>query len=158
MSGGVGRMGTAMALAAVIAAVTGGAWAATYPVDDSASLPGRSSAAMKWRTPGPSRLGGDFVDGATAVTLILHTAPWLGRTGRIYMKLGEQPIGPVRVEWTTQGRMLPGVLNSGDRALVYAGPIRARQLADTLFLQVHADGRRLNASQNLRFQFEIDVD
>jgi len=132
--------------------------AATYPVDDMATLPGRSTVTMKWRTAGPTPGDGNMLDGATAVTMILNTAPWIGRTGRVYMKLDETPAGPVQVEWTTQGRLLAGFLTPGVRALVYAGPIRARQLTDTLFVHVHADGRRLSAEQQLHFKFEIDVD
>ena len=146
-----------IALAALFMAA-GAANAATYPVDDAASLPGRSTVSMKWRTAGPARVGGNMLDGATEVTLILNTAPWLGRTGRLYMKLDEPPVGPVQVEWSTQGRLLAGVLTPGARALVYVGPIRARQLTDTLFVKVHADGRRLGSEQQLHFQFEIDVD
>jgi hypothetical protein len=41
---------------------------------------------------------------------------------------------------------------------VYAGPIRAGLLEDTIVLKLQADGRRLVAPQRLQFYFEIDVD
>jgi hypothetical protein len=74
------------------------------------------------------------------------------------MALPEQPIGQVTAEWSTQGRLLPGQLLSGNRTLVYSGPIRAALLEDTIVLKLTADGRRLIAPQRLQFYFEIDVD
>ena len=132
--------------------------AATFRVDDSASLPGEAVTRMRWRTPGPSRQAGDIVDGAAVVTLRLNTAPFINRSGRIYMVLPAQPVGTISVDWTTQGRMLPGMLVSGNRALVYAGPIRGAMLEDTITLSIHADGKRLVSAQRLQFHFEIDVE
>ena len=54
--------------------------------------------------------------------------------------------------------MLPGKLQSGERTLVYAGPIRTTVLEDNFTVRVVADGRRVNATQRLQFHFEIDVD
>jgi hypothetical protein len=88
----------------------------------------------------------------------LNTAPWLNKSGRIYMALAEQTIGTVTAEWSTQGRLLPGSLVSGNRTLVYSGPIRTPLLEDTIALRISADGRRLVSPQRLQFYFEIDVD
>jgi len=132
--------------------------AATFRVDDSATLPSESSTAMKWRSLAPSRAAGNAVEGSSVLTVRLNTAPWLNRSGKIYMALPEQPIGQVTAEWSTQGRLLPGQLISGNRTLVYSGPIRAALLEDTIVLKVTADGRRLIAPQRLQFYFEIDVD
>ena len=134
------------------------AQAATYRVDDTASLPGEAVTKMRWRTPGPNRLAGDVVNGSAIVTLRLNTASFINRSGRIYMVLPPQPVGAVSVEWTTQGRMLPGALVSGNRALVYAGPIRGAMLEDTFTLAMHTDGKRLVSAQRLQFHFEIDVE
>ena len=84
--------------------------------------------------------------------------PWLNRSGRIYLALPQQPVGVVDVEWATQGRLLPGKLQSGERTLVYAGPIRAEFIEDNLSVRVVADGRRVLGNQRLQFHFEIDVD
>ncbi len=132
--------------------------AATFRVDDSASLPGQAQTKMRWRTTGPSRSGGDIVDGAATVTLRLDTSRWVNRSARIYMVLPPQPSAPVSVDWTTQGRMLAGSLVSGDRGLVYAGVISQPMLEDTIQVRVHTDGRRLAAAQRLEFHFEIDVE
>jgi hypothetical protein len=153
-------MKTARGLGLILAALAAStpAAAAIFPVDDGASLPGRATTVMRWRTPGPNRPGGDIVDGGAAVTLILNTAPWVRRVGRIYMLLPQPSCGPVSVSWTTQGRLLPGSLVSGQRALVYAGPITASAISDTVVVSVHADGRRLTSAEDLHFQFEIDVE
>ena len=98
------------------------------------------------------------IEGGATVTIRLNLSPWLNRNGRIYLALPQQPIGVVNVEWGTQGRMLPGKLQSGERTLVYAGPIRTSVLEDNFTVHVVADGRRVAATQRLQFHFEIDVD
>jgi hypothetical protein len=150
------RFATLLAAGALAASMP--ASAATFRVDDSATLPSESATAMKWRSLAPSRAAGNAVEGSSVLTVRLNTAPWLNRSGRIYMALPEQPIGQVTAEWSTQGRLLPGQLLSGNRTLVYSGPIRAALLEDTIVLKLTADGRRLIAPQRLQFYFEIDVD
>ncbi|HEY2629616.1 MAG TPA: hypothetical protein VGI57_10840 [Usitatibacter sp.] len=130
----------------------------TYRVDDSLTLPHESNQAMKWRSLAPNRTVGNAVEGTSVITIRLDTAPWMNRMGKIYMALPEQPIGQVTAEWTTQGRLLPGQLISGNRTLVYAGPIKSGTLEDTIALKISADGRRLVSAQRLQFYFEIDVD
>ena len=73
------------------------------------------------------------------------------------MVLPPQPIGQVLVDWTTQGKLLSGSLISGNRTLVYAGPIQAPIIEDTMNVQVHSDGTRLTGIQKLEFYFEIDL-
>jgi len=149
-------MRIAAALAALAMALPAGA--ATYRVDDSLTLPQESNQAMKWRSLAPSRSAGSEVEGTSVITIRLDTSPWLNKVGKIYMALPEQPIGQVTAEWTTQGKLLPGALISGNRTLVYSGPIKANMLEDTIALKITADGRRLVQSQRLQFYFEIDVD
>ncbi|MGB2832024.1 MAG: hypothetical protein WBC07_03680 [Methylotenera sp.] len=131
--------------------------AATYRVDDTATLPGESQVKMHWRSTGVNNSNGNIVDGATLVTIRLNTAPWVNKTGQIYMVLPPQPIGQVLVDWTTQGKLLSGSLISGNRTLVYAGPIQAPIIEDTMNVQVHSDGTRLTGIQKLEFYFEIDL-
>jgi len=146
------------ALAAMAAMHAGIAAAATYQVDDSLSLPNESSANMKWRSLAPSRQAGNALDGSSIVTVRLKVAPWTNRNAKIYLALPEQPIGTVTAAWSTQGKLLPGELVSGNRTLVYAGVIRAPMIEDTIVLKLTADGRRMTADQRLQFHFEIDVD
>jgi hypothetical protein len=147
------------ALAAALAfAAAASASAATFRVDDSLTLPHESSMAMRWRSLAPSRDAGHMVENAGTITIRLNVAPWLNKDAKIYMALPEQPIGQVSAEWTTQGKLLPGQLDSGNRTLVYSGPIRANMIEDTITLKISTDGRRLVAPQRLEFRFEIDVD
>jgi hypothetical protein len=133
--------------------------AATYRLDDSATLPNESAATMRWKSLAPSRTEGNAVEGAIVVTIRLNTAPWLNRNGRIYLVLPEQQqVGPVTAEWTTQGKLLAGKVLSGNRTAVYAGPIGTSSIEDTITLRVQADGKRLASTQRLQFFFEIDVD
>jgi hypothetical protein len=132
--------------------------ATTYRVDDALTLPHESNQAMKWRSLAPSRTSGNSIEGTSVITIRLDTSPWINRPGKIYMALPEQPIGPVTAEWTTQGRLLPGSLISGNRTLVYSGIIKSNTMEDTIALKITADGRRLVAAQRLQFYFEIDVD
>ena len=144
--------------AAALAAFTISVGAATFRVDDSASLPGESNTQMQWRSLAPTRGASNIVEGSNLVTVRLNTAPWVNRMGKIYMALPEQPIGEVAAEWTTQGRLLPGELTSGHRTLVYAGPIRSSVIEDTIRLKVAVDGRRLESTHRLQFYFEIDIE
>lgn len=144
--------------ALLVAAAPIAAGAATFRVDDSATLPNEANTPMQWRSLAPNRAVGNAVDGMSVFTVRLNTAPWLNKVGKIYMALPEQPIGTVTAEWSTQGRLLPGTLVSGNRTLVYSGPIRTPLLEDTIALRISADGRRLVSPQRLQFYFEIDVD
>ena len=148
-------MRAAIAAACLAASV---AHAATFRVDDTLTMPSESSTTMKWRSLAPSRSEGNAVESSLLLTIRLNLQPWLNRTGKVYMVLPAQPIGQVTADWTTQGKLLPGQLVSGNRALVFAGPIRAPALEDTIVLHLVADGRRLVATQRLQFHFEIDVD
>jgi hypothetical protein len=143
-------------LAAIVLAQP--ATAGTFAVDDSTSYVHDANTAMKWKSVAPRRRIGTLVEGITVVTVRLNVVLWANKTGKIYIALAEQPIGPVKATWTTQGRLLPGQLISGNRALVYAGPIKSTLLEDTIVLTLEADGQRLVAAQRLQFYFEIDVD
>jgi hypothetical protein len=148
-----------IAAAAGVALVAGQATGATFRVDDSMSLPNNATATMRWKSGSPARTSGDPVEGSARVTIRLNLAPWLGKSGRIYMTLAQQPeIGQVTAEWTTQGRLLPGTVISGQRTLVYSGSVRSALLEETIVVKVVADGRRLAMPQRLEFSFEIDVD
>jgi hypothetical protein len=150
---------TLLFVAALLATAPKQAAAATYRVDDSATIPHEASATLRWRQFAPGRRSVDnAVEGGTTVQVRLNLAPWLKRNGRIFLVLPEQPLGRVTTHWTTQGRLLPGQLVSGQRALVYAGPIVSPMLDETLALRIETDGTRLSSTHRLNFHFEIDVD
>ncbi len=132
--------------------------AATFHVDDAASMPRENQTPMRWRSLAPNRSMGHEVEGNAVVTIRLNLAPWMNRQGKIFLALPEQPVGQVNAEWTTQGKLLNGQVASGNRTLVYAGPIRMPLLEETIVMRIWTDGRRLVTPQRLDFQFEIDVD
>jgi len=132
--------------------------AATFRVDDSASIPSESTARLKWRAVAPTRRADSTLEGAVGVSVRLNLSPWINRNGKLFLVLPEQPIGVVKARWQTQGRLLPGELVSGQRALVYAGPISTPMLDETLVLTIETDGDRLPGAHRLKFHFEIDVD
>ena len=132
--------------------------AATYPVDDSLTLPNNATTTMKWKSVTPTRASANQGEGTVTVQVRLNLAPWVNKTGQIYMALPLQPaIGQVMAEWTTQGRLLPGRVLGGERTLVYSGPIRTSLLEETMVVRVEADGARLAMPQRLDFRFEIDI-
>jgi len=53
--------------------------------------------------------------------------------------------------------LLPGTVRSGQRTLVYAGPIATDEIEDVLLLTLKADGSRLFRTEAVEFRFEIDV-
>ena len=132
--------------------------AATFAVDDSTSYTHDANTAMKWKFVNSDRRTSSAVEGTTLVTVRLNLKQWANKSGKVYMALAKQPIGPVKASWTTQGRLLAGQLISGNRTLVYVGPIRSAILEDTIALTMETDGQRLVSPQRLQFYFEIDLD
>ena len=132
--------------------------AATFAVDDSTSYTHDANTAMKWKFVNSDRRTSSAVEGTTLVTVRLNLKQWANKSGKVYMALAKQPIGPVKASWTTQGRLLAGQLISGNRTLVYVGPIRSAILEDTIALTMETDGQRLVSPQRMQFYFEIDVD
>ena len=126
-------------------------------IDDSATVVLDSTPEMKWRSVTPKNRDNAIV-GQTRVNVKLATAPWLGKSGKIYMVLPGQSTGSVKIAWRSHGLLLDGRLVPGGRTLVYSGTIRERRMEDVLEVQIEADGIRLSNSQKLRFHFEIDVE
>jgi len=132
--------------------------AATYRIDDTGTIALEPVARLHWRELAPGRRPDSTLEGSVAIAVRLNLAQWLGRSGRIYLVLPEQPIGAVRAQWKSQGRLLSGEVTSGQRALVYAGPISTILLEETIAMRILADGDRLAGTHALSFHFEIDVD
>ena len=132
--------------------------AATYRIDDSASLPRESTALLGWRSAVPARDGDDALQGTVGVALRLDVGAWRNRPARIYLVLPEQTTVGVRLAWHTQGRLLPGRATPGQRVLVFEGSIGSPILEDRFELEIEASGRDFLGTQPLNFHFEIDVD
>ncbi len=129
--------------------------AATHLVEEIPVGPAETVVPMKWVSGGPG--GSSLVQGSMLAPLKLNTTRWRGKQGRVFMVLPPQPVGSVRVRWTTRSDLLPGELLAGNRALVYSGTLPAF-LIETLTLNFEADGYRLNQPVRLEFRFEIDVE
>lgn len=139
-------------------AVAPSAAAESHRVDDSGSMVLGSTLRLRPQSPLARGNQAWMVSGETTVLVRLDVSPWTGRRGRIYMLLPDQPGGQIVATWSTQGRLLPGVLRSGERSLVYSGPLPGGLIEDTLRLSVVADGRRMARDEQLAFSFEIDLE
>jgi hypothetical protein len=131
--------------------------ATTALVDDSATVVLDGTPAMAWRLVPPNSRDNTIV-GRSRVNIRLATAPWIGKTGKIYMLLPAESASSIKIKWRSQGRLLEGQLSPGGRTLVYAGVIREPRLEDVFDINVEADGSKISNVQRLRFYFEIDVD
>lgn len=129
----------------------------SYRVDDSGTVVIEPFLQMQW----PKANGATasrIVSASTRVSVQLNLGEWTGRSGRIYMALPRTSGPSVRATWTTGGGLLPGTLISGDRALVYAGPITAPLMRDVIDVRLEADAAQLSGSEALAFGFVIELD
>lgn len=133
--------------------------AKTITIDDSGTQSLEPSVSLRWKSPTPPRAGADnLMIGTTTIRVRINVMPWLRHTGRIYLNLPAQQPGPIAASWTTQGRFLPGQVQSGNRVLVYAGPIAAPFMEDVLTFRFSVDGTLVRRSFPLSFHFEMDED
>jgi hypothetical protein len=58
----------------------------------------------------------------------------------------------------TQGRLLAGQLQSGNRVLVYSGPITTPFMEDVLKFQFSVDAALIGRPYPVSFHFELDED
>jgi hypothetical protein len=131
--------------------------AATLTLDDSGTQALEPGVSMHWQTAVPPRSGGaDLLVGTTTIRVRINVMPWLKRSARIDLALPAQPPGPLAASWTTQGQLLPGQLRSGSRVLVYAGPITAGFIEDTLKFQFSVNAALIGRAYPVNFHFEMD--
>ena len=140
-------------------------WLAAMPasahsvvIDDSGTLPYNATLAMRWREVAPRSGANNQMVGTLDLRVRLNVTPWLRHRGHIYMVLPAQQPGAIAASWTTQGRLLPGQVTAGSRALVYSGPITTAFIEDMVHLTVTVDGRRMSQSFKVNFRFEMDED
>jgi hypothetical protein len=133
--------------------------AKTTTIDDSGTQALEPSVSMRWKSAAPPRSGTDnLMVGTTTIRLRINVTPWLRRSGRIYLNLPAQQPGPITVSWITQGRFLPGQVRSGNRVLVYSGPITAPFMEDVMRFQFSVDGTLIRRPVPVTFRFEMDED
>jgi hypothetical protein len=92
------------------------------------------------------------------VNIRIDTRDWIGRSGRVYMVLPRDQASNIEAAWTTQGRLQAGRLVSGERALVFAGPISSPTLEDQLQVRLRSNADWQSNTRRLNFHFELDVD
>ena len=132
------------------------ACAKTITLDDSGTQALEPGVAMRWQSAIPPRGGADLLVGSTTIRVRINVMPWLKRTVRIYLALPAQLPGPLGASWTTQGRLLPGQLRSGNRVLVYAGPVTGGFIEDTLTVQFNVNAALISRPCPVSFHFEMD--
>jgi hypothetical protein len=130
--------------------------ARTFRVDDSGTVVLDPFLEMQWQPTG-SAAGSTIVSASTRVSVQLNLAPWIGQAGRIYMTLPRSSGPTVRASWRTGGGLLAGSLISGERTLVYSGPIGSVILRDIIDLKLEVDSTRLAGPESLSFGFEIEL-
>jgi len=128
-------------------------------IDDSGTQALEPAVAMHWKTAVPTRSqAGALMIGTTTIRVRINVLPWLHHSGRIYLALPAQQPGSIGLSWTTQGRFLPGQLQSGNRVLVYSGPIAAPFMEDTLTFQFSVNGALMGRTVPVTYHFEMDED
>jgi predicted small secreted protein len=113
---------------------------------------------MRWKNAAPSRAGGpNLLVGAATIRVRINVMSWVKRTGRIYLSLPAQQPGPISISWTSaEGRLQSGQIQSGNRMLVYSGPITTGFLEDVLRFQFTVDAALIGRPCPVSFHFELD--
>lgn len=135
----------------------GHAAASPFRLDDSQSHTVPPTVQMQWRAIAPGQPDSG-VEAWVRVNVRIATREWNGRSGRVYMVLPRDETSSIEASWTTQGRLLPGRLVSGERALVYAGLIAGDMLEDQLLVRLRSPADWNGPSRRLNFHFELDTD
>jgi hypothetical protein len=136
------------------------AQAKTTTIDDAGTTALEPLVNLRWKSVAPPRSGVDnSMSGTMTVQVRLNVMPWLKRSGRIYLSLPAQQPGPIALSWVAQGRFLySGQLRSGNRVLVYAGPITTPFMDDLVKFQFTVDGALVRRPFPVTFRFEMDED
>jgi hypothetical protein len=138
--------------------IAGTASAATFRVDDSASIPYESTVTLRYPRGMPSKDLDSPMDGTLSLRVRLHVARWQKQQGKLYLVLPEQGMKNVTARWTTTGRLLSGSIAPGQRKLVFSGVVDAPFIDDTMQITIASVDTELDGRRRLAFHFEIDID
>jgi hypothetical protein len=131
--------------------------ARTVVIEDAGTSILEPVVALRWKSIAPTHgAGSNQMVGVMTVRLRLNLAPWLHRSAHIYLSLPRQQPGPMQASWTAQEHLMPGQVQSGNRVLVYSGPITSAVLEDTLRFEFTIDGRLVQRAFPVSVQFEMD--
>lgn len=143
--------------AALILATSTTAATQTHRLDDSRSHTVPPSAQMQW-LPHTRAEQSSGMETWVRVNIHIDTQAWMGGSGRVYMVLPRDETSTLEAVWTTDGPLLAGRLVSGERALVYAGPITTDALRDQMLVRLRTGPDWQRNNRRINFHFEIDVD
>jgi hypothetical protein len=133
--------------------------AATVRLDDSGSVALQPSVQMQWRSASPKGANRPETQAQVQVQVRINTQAHAGRRGRVYMVLPMDAAGPaIQAEWQTQGRLLPGRLQSGERTLVFTGTLPGPLLEDLITVRLRSEGDWPANTRRLNFHFELDTE
>ncbi|MGO9038361.1 MAG: hypothetical protein ACLPX1_06060 [Steroidobacteraceae bacterium] len=133
--------------------------AKTTTIDDSGTTALEPFVSLRWKNVAPPRGGVDNSMIGTLTTQVrLNVMPWLKRSGRIYLSLPAQQPGPMTLSWVAQARFRSGQLRSGNRILLYSGPITTPFMEDIFKFQFTVDGTLVRRPFPVTFHFEMDED
>jgi hypothetical protein len=134
------------------------AQAKSTPIDDSGSQALEPCVSMHWKTATPRSGADNLMVGTTTIRVRINVMPWLRRSGRIYLALPAQQPGPIGLSWITHGRFMQGEVRSGNRVLLYAGPITTPFMEDVFKFQFALAGSLLPRATPVTYHFEMDED
>lgn len=129
-----------------------------HRLDDTGTYTVPPHVQMQWRERRSGMSGAAAMDAVLRVQVRLDTRRWIGQRGRVYLTLPRNDTQALEARWTTQGRLLPGALRPGERALVWSGTVSTATLEDQLLMQLSAGTDWHTSTRRLDFHFEFDVD
>lgn len=147
-----------LSIACLCALVFGPALANPHRLDDSLSHVVPPNVQMQWLPMARGQSNASGMEAWVVVNIRIDTRDWVGRSGRVYMVLPRDEASSIEAVWTTRGRLQPGRLVSGERALVYAGTIRGTTLEDQFQVRLRSNADWQSNSRRLNFHFELDAD
>jgi hypothetical protein len=148
--------GRTAALALVIWMVASSGHAGSYRLDDSLTHTVPANVQMQWRP----FVRGERDSGMEAwvrVNVRIDTREWVGRSGQVYLVLDRDDTSAMEAEWTTEGRLLPGRIRSGERTLVYSGTLTTATLEDQFVMRLRSLSDWRGNTRRLNFHFEFDT-
>lgn len=145
-------------LAAALLATASLAAAQPHRLDDSGSHTVPPHVQMQWREGKPGAQGEGDMEAMLRVNVQIDMRRWVGRSGRVFLVLDRDGASTVDARWSTQGRLQPGRVLSGERAQVWAGRVAEPVLADQLLLQLRTGADWVAETRRLNFHFEFDPD
>ncbi len=148
------RRGVALALVLLSWASTG--HTGTIRLDDSLTHTVPANVQMQWRP----FVRGERDSGMEAwvrVNVRIDTREWVGRSGQVYLVLDRDDTSAMEAEWTTEGRLLPGRIQSGERTLVYSGTLTTATLEDQFVMRLRSLSDWRGNTRRLNFHFELDT-